>query len=52
MFIGHYGVALGAKRAAPRTSLGTLTFAAQSLDELWPLLLLRGVERLSGRLTS
>lgn len=45
MFLGHYGVALGAKRAAPRTSLGTLIFAAQWLDELWPILLLLGVER-------
>ena len=45
MFIGHYGLALAAKRAAPRTSLGTLAFAAQFLDELWPLLLLAGVER-------
>ena len=45
MFLGHYGVALAAKRAAPRTSLGTLVFAAQFLDELWPVLLLAGVER-------
>lgn len=45
MFIGHYGAALGAKRLAPRTSLGTLAFAAQLLDELWPLLLLAGVEQ-------
>lgn len=45
MFIGHYGVALGAKRLAPRTSLGTLAFAAQFLDELWPVLLLVGVEQ-------
>lgn len=45
MFIGHYGVALGAKRAAPRTSLGTLILAAQFADELWPILLLLGVER-------
>jgi membrane-bound metal-dependent hydrolase YbcI (DUF457 family) len=45
MFIGHYGVAFGAKRVAPRTSLGTLAFAAQFLDELWPILLLLGVER-------
>jgi len=34
MFIGHYGVALAAKKAAPRTSLGTLIFAAQFLDFL------------------
>jgi hypothetical protein len=45
MFLGHYGLALAAKRAAPRTSLGTLTFAAQFLDELWPILLLVGAEQ-------
>jgi hypothetical protein len=45
MFLGHYAVAFAAKRAAPRTSLGALAFAAQFLDELWPVLLLLGVER-------
>jgi membrane-bound metal-dependent hydrolase YbcI (DUF457 family) len=45
MFLGHYGLALAAKRASPRTSLGTLVFGAQFLDELWPILLLAGVER-------
>ncbi|HSU95836.1 MAG TPA: hypothetical protein VLI40_01315, partial [Gemmatimonadaceae bacterium] len=45
MFLGHYGVAFGAKRVAPDTSLGTLTFAAQFLDELWPILLLLGIEQ-------
>jgi hypothetical protein len=45
VFLGHYGVAFAAKRAAPRTSLGTLTFAAQLLDELWPIFLLVGLER-------
>lgn len=44
MFLGHYGIAFAAKRAAPRTSLGLLTFAAEFLDELWPILLLLGVE--------
>ncbi len=44
MFLGHYGVAFAAKRAAPLTSLGSLTFAAQFLDELWPILLLVGLE--------
>ncbi|HTO92816.1 MAG TPA: hypothetical protein VMM80_00550 [Bacteroidota bacterium] len=44
MFIGHYAVALAAKKAAPRTSLGTLFMAAQFVDLLWPLLLLAGVE--------
>jgi hypothetical protein len=45
MFLGHYGLALAAKRAAPRTSLGALTFAAEFLDELWPILLLLGIEQ-------
>jgi membrane-bound metal-dependent hydrolase YbcI (DUF457 family) len=45
MFLGHYGLAFAAKRAAPRISLGALTFAAQFLDELWPILLLLGVEQ-------
>jgi hypothetical protein len=45
MFLGHYGVAFAAKRAAPSTSLGAFTFAAQFLDELWPILLLLGVEQ-------
>ncbi len=45
MFIGHYALALAAKRAAPRTSLGTL-FAATSLaDLLWPVFLLLGWEQ-------
>lgn len=45
MLLGHYGVALAAKRYAPATSLGTTVLAAQWLDELWPFLLLLGVER-------
>lgn len=45
MFLGHYGVALAAKRAAPRSSLGTLAFATQFADEIWPLLLLLGLEK-------
>jgi hypothetical protein len=45
VFLGHYGLAFAAKRLAPRTSLGALTFAAQFLDELWPILLLAGVEQ-------
>jgi len=45
MFAGHFGVALAAKRAAPRTSLGTLLAAALLLDLVWPALLLAGVER-------
>jgi len=45
VFLGHYGVAFGAKAAAPKTSLGTLFIAAQFADLLWPVLLLAGVER-------
>jgi hypothetical protein len=44
VFIGHFGVALAAKRIAPKTSLGTLVFAAEFLDLTWPILLLLGVE--------
>lgn len=44
MFIGHFGVAFGAKRAAPPVSLGTLFLAAQFIDLLWPTLLLAGAE--------
>ncbi len=45
MFIGHFGLAFGAKRAARRVSLGTLFIAAQFIDLLWPILLLLGLER-------
>jgi hypothetical protein len=45
MFIGHFAVAFAAKRAAPRTSLGTTFVAAQFADLLWPLLLLFGWEQ-------
>jgi len=45
MFIGHFAVAFAAKRAAPAVSLGTLVFAAQLLDGLWPLFVLAGFER-------
>lgn len=44
MFIGHFGVGLGAKKIAPQVSLGTLFIAAQFVDLLWPLLLLLGWE--------
>lgn len=45
MFIGHYGVALAAKRAAPDASLGALVLAAQFLDVLWPIFVLTGLEQ-------
>jgi hypothetical protein len=44
MFIGHFGVALAAKKVAPSTSLGTLILAAQFMDFLWPPFLLLGLE--------
>ena len=44
MFLGHFAVALAAKKAAPKTSLGTLVIGAQFIDLLWPILLLSGVE--------
>ena len=44
MFLGHFGVAFAAKKAAPKVSLGTLVFAAQFADLLWPILLVLGVE--------
>jgi membrane-bound metal-dependent hydrolase YbcI (DUF457 family) len=47
MFIGHFGVALGAKRAAPAVSLGTFILACQLADLVWPTLVLLGVEKVS-----
>lgn len=44
MFIGHFGVGFGAKKAAPAISLGTLFIACQLADLLWPILVLCGVE--------
>lgn len=45
MFIGHFGVALGAKKFAPRVSLGVLFLAGQLADLIWPNLVLLGVEQ-------
>ncbi len=47
MFLGHYALALGVKRRAPRTNLGVLMAAAQLPDLIWPVLLLLGVERVA-----
>jgi hypothetical protein len=44
MFIGHFAVAFAAKKAAPRTSLGTLLVAATFLDVLFPIFVLLGWE--------
>jgi hypothetical protein len=44
MFVGHFAVALGAKRVEPKLPLATLVAAACGLDLLWPVLLLVGLE--------
>ncbi len=44
MFIGHFGVGFGAKKIVPQPSLGTLFFASQFIDLLWPILLLLNLE--------
>jgi len=49
VFIGHFAVAFAAKPAAPSVSLGTLFFACQWVDLMWPLFLLAGVERVEIR---
>jgi len=45
MFLGHFGLGFGAKKAAPDVSLGALFMAAQFADLLWPTLLLLGLEQ-------
>lgn len=47
MFIGHFAVALGAKKVAPELNLGILFIACQLLDLIWPVLVLVGLERVS-----
>jgi membrane-bound metal-dependent hydrolase YbcI (DUF457 family) len=47
MFIGHFAVALAAKPAAPRASLGTLFIACELVDLVWPVFLLVGLERVA-----
>jgi hypothetical protein len=45
VFLGHFALAFGAKRAAPMVSLGTLFLACQFADLLWPTLLVLGYEK-------
>ncbi len=45
MFIGHFGLAMAAKKVAPTPSLGTLVLAAILVDGVWPVFLLLGWER-------
>lgn len=49
MFLAHFGVALAAKRVAPRPSLGTAVMAAQWADGVWPILVLLGIEHVEIR---
>jgi len=44
MFIGHFAIALGAKKYAPHVSLGLLFLACQLADLIWPGLVLLGIE--------
>jgi hypothetical protein len=44
MFVGHFAVAFGAKRALPSVSLGVLFLSCQLADLIWPTLLLLGLE--------
>jgi hypothetical protein len=46
MFLGHFGLGMAAKRAAPTLSLGTLFLAVQFADLLFWILALLGVEHL------
>jgi hypothetical protein len=45
MFLGHFGLGFGAKKAAPSVSLGALFMASQFADLLWPTLVLLGLEQ-------
>ena len=44
MFVGHYAVALAAKRFTQKTSLGWTFLAVQFLDVLWAPAILLGIE--------
>lgn len=45
MFVGHLAVGFASKRVSRSTSLGWFVAAATTLDLVWPLLLLAGIER-------
>jgi hypothetical protein len=47
MFVGHTAIALAAKAKTPRVSLGWLVAAAFTLDLLWPIFLVIGIEQVS-----
>jgi hypothetical protein len=45
VLVGHYAVALLAKRAEPRVNLGTWVFAAMFADIAWCVLMIMGLEQ-------
>ena len=45
MFLGHFGLAFASKKINNRPSLGTYFLAVQFLDLLWPMMLIRGIEK-------
>jgi hypothetical protein len=47
MFVGHLALGLAAKRVAPTMSLGWLIAGVTTLDLLWPLFLLAGLEHVT-----
>jgi membrane-bound metal-dependent hydrolase YbcI (DUF457 family) len=47
MFIGHFGLALASKRLTPNLNLGVSMVAAQTLDIVWPVLVLTGIEKVA-----
>ncbi|HYO97360.1 MAG TPA: hypothetical protein VER33_22770 [Polyangiaceae bacterium] len=47
MFVGHFGLALASKRVTPHLNVGILMLAAQTLDVVWPLLVLSRLEAVS-----
>jgi len=47
MFVGHLALGLAAKRVAPKMSLGWLIAAVTTLDLLWPLFLIAGLEHVT-----
>ncbi len=49
MFLGHFGLGFGAKKAVPAVSLGALFMACQFADLLWPTLVLLGLEQVEVR---
>jgi hypothetical protein len=47
LFLSHFGVGFGAKRAANKASLGTLILAGELFDFIWGILVLTGIEHVA-----